>query len=186
MEEDDLAYLREERQFLNLLLNELPKGDWAVTILRQFLFSVFQMEQYKALSGSTDAKLAAIAEKSLKEVSYHVRWSGEWVIRLGDGTEESKQRINAALKQIWMFTGEMFQPANYELQSAKEGVGVDPSTLEQAWQEKITEVFSEALLDSPSKGWAQSGGKKGIHTEHLGFLLAEMQYLQRVYPNSTW
>ncbi len=182
LEEDDLAFLREERQFLNVLITELPKGDWSMTVLRQFLFSAFQWQQYRALSSSPDAEIAAIAEKSLKEVSYHLRWSAEWVIRLGDGTEESRERIERSLQDIWMFTGEMFQAAEFELGE----YAVDPSTLKQDWRDKVSEVFLEAGLTVPAADWAQSGGKKGVHTEYLGYLLAEMQYLQRTFPNATW
>jgi ring-1,2-phenylacetyl-CoA epoxidase subunit PaaC len=178
LEEDDLAMLREERQFSNLLLTELPRGDWAQTVLRQFLFSAFQFLQYDALQASADPQLAAIAEKSIKEVAYHLRWSGEWVIRLGDGTAESKTRIERALQDQWPFTGELFARAPYEL--------VDCALLKEAWLQKVGEVFSEATLDVPSQSWAQQGGKQGIHTENLGFLLAEMQSLPRTYPNATW
>ncbi len=178
LEEDDLAFLREERQYLNVLLTELPKGDWAQTILRQFFFSAFQFYQYQQLQNSSDKQLAAIAEKSLKETTYHLRWSSEWVIRLGDGTEESNSRINAALTELWPYTGELFLPAAYE--------AINPSIIKEAWLQKVTAVFEEANLEIPKTGWAQSGGKRGIHTEHLGYLLAEMQQLQRTYPNATW
>lgn len=185
LEEDDLAFLREERQFLNLLLVEQPKADWAYTLLRQFFFSAYQFYLYQALEKSGDEELSSIAEKSNKEVSYHLRWSAEWVIRLGDGTEESKMRIERAIADIWMFTGEMFQPAEFE----KNGntFTVDPTTLQQPWRKKVEDVFSEAGLTMPASGaWSQSGGKSGMHSEHLGFLLAEMQYLQRTFPNATW
>jgi ring-1,2-phenylacetyl-CoA epoxidase subunit PaaC len=160
------------------LLPELPKGDWAQTILRQFFFSAFQLFQYTELQKSNDAQLAAIAEKSVKEVMYHLRWSSEWVIRLGDGTEESALRIKNALTQLWMFTGELFMRESYEQ--------VDVSLLKQDWLQKIAAVFEEAHLEVPQQAWMQSGGKQGNHTEHLGYLLAEMQYLQRTYPNATW
>ncbi len=193
MQEDDLAFLRDEHQYLNLLITELPKGDWAKTILRQFFFSAFQFYQYQQLQKSIDQQLAAIAEKSLKETSYHLRWSGEWVIRLGDGTEESKVRLNRALNELWMFTGELFKATSYELQAVNEGFGMNPVSIEEAWNKKIGNVFSEATLPSPSQdgegkgvSWSQTGGKEGRHTEHLGYLLTEMQYLQRVYPNATW
>jgi ring-1,2-phenylacetyl-CoA epoxidase subunit PaaC len=186
LQEDDLAFLRDEHQYFNLLLNELPRGDWAVTVLRQFFFSAFQHLQYTALVNSSDTQLAAIAEKGLKEATYHLRWSSEWVIRLGDGTEESRERITQALSDLWPFTGELLQPASYELEAAQRGFGVGPSTLRDAWMEKVDAVFSEAGLQLPAKGWMQSGGKQGRHTEHMGILLAELQYLQRTYPNLTW
>jgi ring-1,2-phenylacetyl-CoA epoxidase subunit PaaC len=178
LQEDDLAFLREEHQFLNLLITELPKGDWAQTVLRQFFFSAFQFYLYPQIEKLNDAQLAAIAEKSIKEVNYHLRWSSEWVIRLGDGTEESNRRIDEALKDQWMFTGELFTHAPYEL--------IDVASLKDDWIKKIEFVFAEAALQIPTSTWMQAGGKEGKHTEHLGYLLAEMQYLQRTYPNATW
>ena len=169
LQEDDLAYLRDEHQFLNLLIAELPRGDWAQSVLRQFFFSAYQFFLYQTLQETRDAQLAAIAEKSIKEVTYHLRWSSEWVIRLGDGTEESHQRIKDALKDQWMFTGEMFNAAWYEL--------VDVSSLKNEWNLKLQSVFTEARLDIPQQSWMQQGGKEGKHTEYLGYLLAEMQYL---------
>jgi len=176
--EDDLAFLRDERQYLNLLITELSKGDWAQTVLRQFFFSAFQYYHYQALQNMGDAQVAAIAEKSVKEVAYHLRWSGEWVIRLGDGTEESKRRINVALNELWMFTGELFLPATFD--------PFDPSLLKADWYSKVEEVFDQAGLQIPAMAWTQQGGKEGKHTEHLGYLLTEMQYMQRTYPNAQW
>jgi len=176
--EDDLAFLRDEHQYLNLLIAELPKGDWAFSVLRQFLFSAFQFHQYDQLQQNNDAQLAAIAEKSIKEVMYHLRWSGEWVIRLGDGTDESNRRIKNVLADLWPFTGEMFLAATFE--------AIDVSLLKEAWLQKVQAVFIEATLEMPAETGFQSGGKEGRHTEHLGYLLAEMQYLQRTYPNVTW
>lgn len=179
LNEDDLAFLRDERQYLNLLITELPRGDWAKTILRQFLFSAFQQLQFTELQNSSDSFVSGIAEKSIKEINYHLRWSAEWVIRLGDGTEESKTRVNSALEDLWMFTGEFFENASFE--------PVQNSALKESWLNKITEVFTEAELTVPKDTkWFQSGGKKGIHTEYLGYLLTELQYLQRTYPNATW
>ena len=178
LQEDDLAFLRDEHQYLNLLITELPKGDWAFSVLRQFFFSAYQFYLYQKLEQSSDAQLAAIAEKSIKEVAYHLRWSGEWVIRLGDGTEESNKRMNDAISNLWMFTGEMFVKAAYE--------EIDVTSLKDEWMQRITTVFEESTLALPKQSWWQSGGKTGKHTEHLGFLLAEMQYLQRTYPNATW
>jgi ring-1,2-phenylacetyl-CoA epoxidase subunit PaaC len=183
LSEDDLAFLREERQYLNLLITELPKGDWAQTVLRQFLFSSFQHLQFQALIRSPDNFISGIAEKSLKEVSYHLRWSGEWVIRLADGTEESCRRMETALQEIWMFTGEFFKPAKFEPAENS----FDPSSLKQAWLENVERIFSEGNLAMPKETkWFQKGGKEGIHTEHLGYLLTDLQYLQRTYPNATW
>lgn len=184
--EDYLAYLRTEREFKNCLLTEQPNGDWAKTILRQFFFSCYQYYFYMELQRSTDAQLAALAVKSLKEVMYHLRWSSEWVIRLGDGTEESHQRIVIALEELWSYTGEMFQPAHYEQALVIAGVSVDLPQIEEAWKIKVTEVLREATLNLPSKSFMQSGGKIGLHTEHMGYILAEMQYLQRMYPGAEW
>ena len=180
LQEDDLAFLRDEQQYLNLLITELPKGDWAFTVLRQFFFSAFQFFFYQKLAQSSDTQLAAIAEKSSKEVAYHLRWSSEWVIRLGDGTAESNRRINEALTDLWRFTGEMFVAASYE-----QG-GVEVAALMEDWRQRVKAVFEEATLTVPPQSWSQSGGKEGRHTEHLGYLLAEMQYLQRAFPNATW
>jgi len=186
LQEDDLAFLREERQYRNVLLTELPKGDWAMTVLRQFFLSAYQQAQFQQLLQSSDASLAAIAEKSLKEVAYHLRWSSEWEIRLGDGTEESRRRIDAALEALWMFTGELFVAEPFEKEAAAAGYGVDPSTLRDNWNNRVAAVFAEATLEVPQNSWSQSGGKRGVHTEHMGYLLAEMQYMQRTFPNMVW
>lgn len=181
-DEDKLAYLRTEREFKNLLLCELPKGDWAQSILRQFFYSVYTQLLYTQLLGSKDDRIAAIAEKSLKEVNYHVRWSSEWIIRMGDGTEESLQRLLAALQYLWPFTGEMFVAADFEKNN-----GVDLTAVKEQWQQTITTVFEEATIGMPDMNMVmQSGGKQGIHTEHMGYILAEMQYLQRTYPGAEW
>lgn len=178
IDEDDLAFLRDEHQFRNLLLTELPRGDWARSIVRQFFFSVWQHLLYTTLQSAEDMHLRAIAEKSIKETAYHVRWSGEWMIRLGDGTDESHRRVNNAIEKLWPFTGELFQKADFDV--------IDPSVTRNDWYEKINQVFAEATLTLPADGWWQEGGKKGNHTEHLGYLLAEMQHLQRAFPNVTW
>jgi len=184
--EDSLAYLRTEREFKNCLLVEQPNGDWAQTILRQFFFSVYQQLLFENLQNSKDEQLAAIAVKSLKEVNYHLRWSSEWVIRLGDGTEESKSRMLKAIDAIWTYSGELFVAASYELRAASEDIGIDPSILNEAWTKKVAEVFEEATLSIPENKFMQSGGKEGRHTEHLGYILTELQYMQRAYPDSTW
>jgi ring-1,2-phenylacetyl-CoA epoxidase subunit PaaC len=184
--EDSLAYLRTERQFKNSLLVEQPNGDWAQTILRQFFFSLYQQLLFERLQNSKDEQLAAIAAKSLKEVNYHVRWSSEWVIRLGDGTEESKKRMVNAMDALWTYTGEIFIAASYELRSASENIGIDPSLLKELWMKKIADVFEEATLTIPENKFMQTGGKEGKHTEQLGYILTELQYMQRAYPDSTW
>ncbi|MFZ9718246.1 MAG: 1,2-phenylacetyl-CoA epoxidase subunit PaaC [Chitinophagaceae bacterium] len=180
-DEDKLAYLRTEREFKNLLLAEQPNGDWGQTVLRQYLYSQYQQLLFEQLQHHSDTQLAAIANKSLKETNYHVRWSSEWVIRLGDGTEESNQRMRHALDTLWTFTGEMFIAAPYESYAE-----IDASQLQQQWTNKVKWVFDEAHLSMPEKSFMQQGGKTGTHTEHLGFILATLQYMQRTYPNATW
>jgi ring-1,2-phenylacetyl-CoA epoxidase subunit PaaC len=180
-DEDKLAYLRKEREFKNLLLVEQSNGDWGQTILRQYLFSQFQYLLFEQLQHSKDEQLAAITTKALKEIKYHVRWSSEWVIRLGDGTEESKQRMLKAIDELWRYTGEMFVPAEYENLLA-----IDFTALKSEWLQKVTAIFEAAMLSIPENTFMQSGGKTGMHTEHLGYILTELQYLQRTYPNSQW
>ncbi|MBX2933444.1 MAG: phenylacetate-CoA oxygenase subunit PaaC [Ferruginibacter sp.] len=179
--EDTLAYLRTEREFKNCLLVEQPNGDWGQTVLRQFLYSTFQQLLYQQLQKNTDEQLAAIAAKALKEIAYHVRWSSEWVIRLGDGTVESHQRMLHAIDELWRYTGEMFIPADYE-----NSFGVNVTALKDEWMQKVTSVFEEATLPIPEKIFMQTGGKTGVHTEHLGYILTELQYLQRAYPGAEW
>lgn len=180
-DEDKLAYLRKEREFKNLLLAEQPIGDWAQTILRQYLFSQYQYLLFEQLQNNKDEQLAAITAKALKETKYHLRWSSEWVIRLGDGTGESKTRIIKAIDELWRYTGEMFIPAGYEKDS-----GIDFAVIKKQWDEKVKIIFDEATLIVPEKVFMQTGGKTGIHTEHLGYILTELQYLQRAYPDSKW
>ncbi len=186
--EDSLAYLRDAREFKNLLITEISNGDWAKTILKLFFFSNYQFYFYQRLLSSSDVQLAAIAEKSLKEVTYHLRWSSEWVIRLGDGTEESNRRLKLALEEIWPFTGEFFELAEYEKAGLEKQLSVDVSDIRNDWQNKTEDVLERATLTFPrdEKVWMQSGGKNGIHTEQLGFILAEMQFLQRAYPGCEW
>lgn len=179
--EDSLAYLRTEREFKNLLLVEQPGGDWGQTILRQYLFSQFQYLLYQQLQQHKEEQLAAIATKALKETTYHVRWSGEWVIRLGDGTEESQEKMLHAIDELWRYTGELFEAVDYEKE-----MGVDLNAIKIEWLEKVILVFDEAALPVPENVFMQTGGKNGIHTEHLGFILTELQYLQRTYPASEW
>jgi ring-1,2-phenylacetyl-CoA epoxidase subunit PaaC len=184
--EDSLAYLRGEREFKNLLITELPNGDWGQTILRQFFVSVYHTLLYQQLLTSSDKQIAAIAEKSLKEVAYHVKWSSEWVTRLGNGTEESHRRMIDAINNLWAYTGEMFVSADYEIEVAKMGIGIDTASLKEEWINKIESVFSEATLPVPEKIFMQLGGKTGVHTEYLGYILTDLQYLQRVYPGAQW
>ena len=184
--EDSLAYLRKEREFKNCLLVEQPNGDWGQTILRQYFFSQYQYLLYQQLQTSRDEQLAAIAEKSLKEVTYHLRWSSEWVIRLGDGTDESHQRMLKAIDELWRYTGELFEATSYELKAVSDSVGADVSKLKNQWLNKVKEIFNEATLPVPEKTFMQTGGKEGRHTEYLGYILTELQYMQRAYPNSQW
>ncbi|MBL0146951.1 MAG: phenylacetate-CoA oxygenase subunit PaaC [Chitinophagaceae bacterium] len=179
--EDSLAYLRTEREFKNLLLVEQPNGDWGQTILRQYLFSQYQYLLFEQLQNNADEQLAAICTKALKEIKYHVRWSSEWVVRLGDGTAESKERMLNAIDELWSYTGEMFIPAEYEKE-----MGIDFNALQNNWSAKVKALFTEATLSVPENIYMQSGGKQGIHTEHLGLILTELQYVQRAYPNSQW
>jgi ring-1,2-phenylacetyl-CoA epoxidase subunit PaaC len=178
--EDSLAMHRLEHEFKNHLLVELPNGDWAQSILKVFFFSAYQKLLMQQLINCPDELVRGIAAKSLKEVSYHLRWSREWVMRLGDGTAESHERMLHALEDVWMFTAELFEQPNYH-----QG-WVDYAGIKTAWMEEVSKTFSEATFDFPTTPSFQAGGLYGRHTEHLGFLLAEMQYLQRVYPNSEW
>lgn len=180
--EDQLAYLRDSGEFKNCLIAELPNGDWGQTVLRNFLMSSYQFFLYQELQQSSDGQLKAIADKSIKEITYHVRWSADWVIRLGDGTTESHARMVQALEQLWNYTGEMLVPCVYE----EPFIAAQSSFIKAAWEAKIAAVLEEATLTHPTNEWMQSGGKNGIHTEHLGYLLAEMQFLQRAYPGLEW
>ena len=184
--EDSLAYLRNADQFSNCLLVELEKGDWAVTVLRQFFFSSYQFYFYERLQNSKDETLAAIAAKAFKEVTYHLRWSAEWVIRLGDGTVESHQRINKALQELWPYTAELTTNAPYETALIPDGIAVDLQIIKQVWLNKTMQVLSMATLPLLENNSWQSGGKQGKHTAALAAILAEMQYLQRTYPGAIW
>ena len=187
--EDDLAYLRNEGEFRNFILVEQPNGDWAKTILRQFYFSTYQFLQYNQLLQSNIPEIAAISEKSVKETRYHVKWSSEWVLRLGDGTEESHARMMDASHTLNPWISELFLPADFEYDAAASGAGILPEILKDEWYYRVNRLFETATLpriSSEKKPMQILSGKKGIHSEHLGFLLAEMQVLQRTYPGSTW
>ncbi len=184
--EDSLAYLRNPGDFRNCLLVEQGKGDWGKTITRQFFFSAFQFLLFEHMRGSSDSTIAAIAEKSLKEVTYHLRWSSEWVVRLGDGTDESNRRMKIAIGELWDYTPELFIAAPYESACTNKAIAPDVSSLEEAWLERIRSVFAEALLVIPEHGATISGGKIGAHSAQLEFMLGEMQYLQREYPGNQW
>ena len=184
--EDELALLRDGGEFRNLLIVEQPNGSYADTMARQFYFDVWHQLLLSGLSHSSDARVAEIAVKVLKEVRYHVERSSDWVIRLGDGTDESRARMQAAIDDLWMYTGEMFDADDAELELATVGVAVDVRALEAPWREQVEAVLREATLAMPEGTWMQRGGKRGVHTEHLGHLLAEMQWLQRAYPGAQW
>lgn len=181
IDEDDLAYLRDGWDYRNVLLVEQPNKDWAYTVIRSFFYDCFNYFFYTQLQKSADVTLAAIAEKSLKEVTYHLRWSSEWVIRLGDGTQESAQRIQAAIADRWQYTGEFFIESE-----ADKAMGIDLVAIKAQWKERVAEVFAEANLEVPADGWMHKGGKEGKHSEHLGYILAELQFVQRAYPNMQW
>lgn len=184
--EDELVAFRDAWDYRNVLLVEQPNGDFAQTILRQFLFDTYNCYFYEALMNSEDETLAAIASKSHKEALYHIKWSSDWVIRLGDGTEESHQRITDALETLWSFTGELTQPNDTEVAASKEGYGVDLAALKVKREAKIKDVLEEATLAAPASGYSQIGGKNGQHSEHLGYILADLQFLQRAYPGNEW
>lgn len=186
-DEDALAYHRDVLDFHNGLLVELPNGHYGDTIARQFFFDAFHYYELEALSGSADERVAEIAAKSLKEVGYHLRRSGEWVVRLGDGTEESHERIQESVNDLWAYTGELFSPDEVDRLLLSEGVAADLEAVHARWSEHVGAVLEEATLTRPEDGWMQSGGKQGTHhTEHLGYLLAEMQFLPRAHPDARW
>ena len=184
--EDALAYLRGEQAYTNLLIVEQLNGDFAATMVRHLLYSAFVHPYFQALQQSQDTRLAAIAGKAVKEMAYHVRHSAEWVIRLGDGTEESHTRAQTALDGLWMYTGEMFHMPDAEQALARQGVAPDRTAIKPEWDTTLNRVLAEATLDRPPDRWMQTGGRLGQHTEHLGHLLAEMQVLHRAHPGARW
>lgn len=186
VDEDDMAYLRDGWDFRNLLLAEQPNNDWAYTVARSLFIDAFNYFLYSALQNSKDETIAAIAEKSLKEVTYHLRWSSEWVIRLGDGTEESHKRMQDAVDNLWQYTGEFFIASAADTDVIAAGIGADLGSIKEQWMHRVNAVLAEATLTAPEVGWMQQGGKEGRHSEHLGYVLAEMQFMQRAYPNMEW
>jgi ring-1,2-phenylacetyl-CoA epoxidase subunit PaaC len=182
--EDDFAYLRDARQYRNLLLLELPNGDFARTIVRLVLYGAFIDPWWRQTARSADARFAAIAAKAEKESAYHLRHASEWLIRLGDGTAESHRRAQAALDWLWPYSGELFEPEDPALVEA--GLCPDPPEFRAVWQATVAGVLARSTLARPRDGWMQTGGRAGRHGEHLGHLLAELQYLQRSYPGATW
>lgn len=185
-DQDALAYFREATHFRNLLLCETPNGDFGDTIVRQFLFSVHALFVLEQLQKCQHEALAGIAAKGYKEARYHVRHSGEWIIKLGDGTEESHRRVQAALDKAWRFTGELFMGDDVEQRLAAQGLAVDPASVREAWMTQVKEVVGLATLTLPADGFMQKGGRAGKHTEHLGHLLSEMQIVARSFPGAQW
>ena len=183
---DALAYFREAVEFRNALIVELPRGDFAFTMARQFLVSLFEVLHLEKLQSSADADLAGIAAKAFKEARYHARHSADWMMKLGDGTSESHARLQGAVDELWRFTGEMFDVDDLERDLVAEGIAVDRSTLKAPWQAEVSRVLQAATLSVPDDGFMQRGGREGRHTEHLGHLLAEMQIVARSYPGAEW
>ncbi len=185
-DEDALAFRRDAPAFRNLLLCEQPNGDFAQTVVRQYLFDEAQLGLLEALAASRDARIAEIAAKSVKEVAYHVERSRDWVVRLGDGTDESKARTARALEWLWPYTGEMFDADAVDEALADAGIAPDPRSLRGRWIVAVEETLDEATLPRPTDGYVQRGGRSGRHSEHLGHLLTELQFLQRAYPDARW
>jgi ring-1,2-phenylacetyl-CoA epoxidase subunit PaaC len=184
--EDDLAFGRDCRAFTNLLINELPRGDFAFTMVRQFFVDAFNVPFLTGLAQSRDGQFAAIGEKAAKESTYHLRRSRDWMLRLGDGTSESHDRTQRAIDELWIYTREQFEPGAAELRLIEAGFVIDRSALADEWRRTVGETFAEATLTVPADSWSMRGGRDGIHTEHLGYLLAEMQFMQRAYPGQRW
>ncbi len=184
--EDDIAFLRIERQYKNVLLVEQPNRHFGYVITRQFFYDVFHLLLLQELQNSNDDTLSAIAKKGIKEVSYHQRFSSDWMKRLGDGTEESHQKAQEAVDDLWKFTDELFHMTKDDELAFESGIGIDVSKLKEHYYKRIGEVLEEATLTIPETKWFQKGGKQGIHSEHMGYLLSDLQYMQRTYPNMKW
>jgi ring-1,2-phenylacetyl-CoA epoxidase subunit PaaC len=184
--EDHFAYRREQHQYRNCLLVEQPNGDFAASIVRQVLFSAFMDLYWREMMNLRDETLAAIAAKAEKETAYHLRHSAEWLIRLGDGTEESHERAQAALDELWIYSGELFETDEIERSLIEGGIAPDCSSLQNGWQKHIKPILREATLTIPSASFMQTGGRSGRHTEHLGHILADLQFLQRAHPEAVW
>jgi ring-1,2-phenylacetyl-CoA epoxidase subunit PaaC len=185
-DEDALAYLRDDREFRNCLLVELPNPDFGITIAKLLVLAAYQRLLYDRLAASTDERLAAIAAKARKESAYHLDHSAQWMVRLGDGTEESHRRMQAAVDEVWPYTHELFAADDLTSRLDEQGVGPAPATLRDAWLATVEPVLTEATLTRPTDAWAPGGGRDGLHTEHLSYLLAEMQVLHRAHPGATW
>jgi ring-1,2-phenylacetyl-CoA epoxidase subunit PaaC len=184
--EDDFAFMRDEREFCSFLLLEQPNGHFGDVITRSVLFEHFYIAQLDALTRCSDAKLAEIAARAIKEIRYHQRHDSQWLVRLGDGTEESHRRVQASVDSLWRFTGEMFAGDEIDDRIRDDFNGPDLEAIGESWQEEIGTLFEEATLAMPDDSWMDEGGRTGRHTEHFGPLVAEMQYLQRSYPGLSW
>jgi ring-1,2-phenylacetyl-CoA epoxidase subunit PaaC len=185
-DEDQLAYLRDAKDYRNHLLVEQDNGDFGKTVVRQFLFDVYAQLLYKRLSESKDEQLAAIAAKAVKEMDYHVRHSSQWMLRLGDGTAESHERMQNALDDLWMYTGDLFATTDGDRLLEAQGVAVCPDALQAEWLKTVTEICHQATLVVPASAYALKGSREGRHTEQLGFILADLQFVQRAYPGNQW
>lgn len=184
--EDKVAFMRDVFEYHNALIVELENGDWGRTIMRQFLFDTYNYFFYSELLQSADERLKEVAQKAIKEITYHAQWSAEWVIRLGDGTEESHRRVQESLDDLWEWTGELFAMDEVDEAMIEAGIGVDLAGVKSRWDQKVAEILDLATLKKPEDGWMQSGGKQGEHTEYLGYVLAEMQHLPRMHPEANW
>ncbi|TSE10443.1 1,2-phenylacetyl-CoA epoxidase subunit PaaC [Aquimarina algiphila] len=184
--EDDIAFLRSERQYKNVLLVEQPNRHFGYVITRQFFYDVFHLLLLQELQNSSDETLSAIAKKGIKEVSYHQRFSSDWIKRLGDGTEESHQKVQEAIDDLWRFTDELFHMTDDDDMALQDNIGVNTIALKERYVQMVKEVFDEATLTIPETKWFQKGGKQGVHSEHMGYLLSDLQYMQRAYPNMKW
>ena len=184
--EDDYAYLRDCREYYNLLINELPRGDFAFSMARQFMVDAFNLAFLGQLQGSSDESLAAIAGKAVKESTYHLRRSTDWMMRLGDGTEESLRRLQEAVVELWGFTPELFAMDQLETELLAQGIAVDRAALRAGWEQQVRATLQAAGVTIPEPDWQVEGGRQGVHTEHLGHLLSELQFVQRAYPGLEW
>ena len=184
--EDQLAFQRNEREFVNALLTEQPNGNFAQLIVRQFLFDAYQFSHYRLLAKSKDEMIAALSVKFLKEIDYHLRHSSQWVLRLGDGTQESRDKVKSALDELWKFTKDLFAETEADQLLIENGIAPQQAEVYNSWLEVVSKTITEATLTLPTSGFMRHGSREGIHTEHMGYLLAEMQYLPRIYPDAAW
>ncbi|KAB2810212.1 1,2-phenylacetyl-CoA epoxidase subunit PaaC [Phaeocystidibacter luteus] len=185
-DEDTLAYHRDAHEFRNLLLVEQPNGHWGDTLARQFIFDTYNYFLFERLMKSKDERIASIAIKAMKEIAYHAQWSAEWIIRLGDGTQESHDKIQQSIDDVWMWSGEMLEADKLDVAMMEAGIAPDLNEIKELWLTKVSEILKIATLEMPEGTGHQRGGKKGVHSEHLGYILAEMQYLPKSYPDATW